>query len=74
MEGGIILSTCNRTEFYTASREEPSPDPVYELLSVVKGISASSILGNIYQKKGEETASHFNRQPLPGYWQTLQLK
>src|SRR2546422_9018768 len=31
--GGVLLSPCNRTEFYLAEPDEAPPDPVWAILS-----------------------------------------
>ncbi|MCF8010006.1 MAG: glutamyl-tRNA reductase [Clostridiales bacterium] len=59
IEGSVILSTCNRTEIYTVSKdEEQGLDSIVEFLSVRSGVSKEHILNFIYIQTGQKAVEH----------------
>jgi glutamyl-tRNA reductase len=56
-----LLSTCNRTELYTASRkpeEGPSHPEVVEFLAGFHGLDAAEIFDDLVERKGEDAVRH----------------
>src|SRR5213080_3456401 len=58
--GGVLLSTCNRTEFYLADPDDPVPDAVWTLLSErLGGGRHASEYG--YSQRGRDAVRHLYR-------------
>lgn len=56
----VLLSTCNRTELYTASEEAPLPSPEHlaQFLAQFHGLAAQEILGHLYHQVDREAVGH----------------
>ena len=57
----VILSTCNRTELYTASQNEndvPSHDQLVSFLAEFHGIKSQQIEGQLFRHDGHEVIRH----------------
>ena len=58
----VVLSTCNRLEFYLAAiDEEAAVDAVIDYLGNDHGISADRIRGHLYVKQGNDAVEHLLR-------------
>ena len=57
----VLLSTCNRTEFYTAAENpdlSPSHQQVVKFLADFHGLDAQDIVDDLVERKGEEAVRH----------------
>lgn len=57
----VLLSTCNRTEFYTAAGEDqncPSPEEIADFLAGYHGISPVEVLEDLFQRTGADVVRH----------------
>lgn len=56
----VLLSTCNRVEFYTASEDEPTPEglQVAEFLARFHRLDPAAIGEHLYHKVGEDAVRH----------------
>ena len=57
--GGVLLSTCNRTEFYLAESDDTAPDAVWALLSERLGGRSASGYG--YSQRDRDAVRHLYR-------------
>lgn len=58
---GVIISTCNRTEVYTAGNGQSSSDKLFDFLSMHSAIPIEEFLPYLYSYKGEEAVRHLFR-------------
>ena len=58
---GLILSTCNRTEIYTASGQTTIDETVINYLNTVTGVSFVDLLPHIYLRKNKTAFRHLFR-------------
>jgi glutamyl-tRNA reductase len=58
--GGVLLSTCNRTEFYLAESDDTAPDAVWALLSERLG-GGRSASGYGYSQRDRDAVRHLYR-------------
>ena len=57
----VLLSTCNRTELYTASVNDeaiPSHQDVADFLADFHGLDATGIFDDLFQRSGEDAIRH----------------
>ena len=57
----VLLSTCNRTELYTAGQkpdESPSHQQVVTFLADFHGLDAADIFDDLIERKGEDAVRH----------------
>lgn len=57
----VLLSTCNRTEVYTAVEDAmlvPSQEDVAEFLAGFHGIAAAEIFDELFERSGEDAVRH----------------
>ena len=57
----VLLSTCNRTEIYTASTPDgviPSTREIAEFLAEDRGLSGSDLLNELFEYSGEDAIRH----------------
>jgi len=57
----VLLSTCNRTELYTASEDPlhvPSHQAVAELLTEFHGVSLHEVFDEMFERSGEDAVRH----------------
>jgi glutamyl-tRNA reductase len=55
----VLLSTCNRTELYTASESgTPNHEEVGRFLASFHGIPAEDVLGNLFEQSDEGAVRH----------------
>ncbi len=56
----VLLSTCNRTELYTASENDNSPThhDVVEFLANFHGLSADEVFDDLFERTGEDAVRH----------------
>jgi glutamyl-tRNA reductase len=58
---GVILSTCNRSEFYTLAADSPSPDGLLDFISDYFSVPASELTPHLYTYRGEDCVRHLFR-------------
>ena len=57
----VVLSTCNRTEIYTASVDPgnvPSPEEIAEFLATPSGLDPTATLNELFRHTGEDVIRH----------------
>ena len=57
----VLLSTCNRTELYTAAEENagcPTHHDVVEFFAEFHGLSAAEIFDDLFERTGEDAIRH----------------
>lgn len=62
VQGGVILSTCNRTELYvSASRAEESKKTLVNWLCEHHQLALDEVSGSLYWHQGQQAVSHLMR-------------
>ena len=54
----VVLSTCNRTEFYWASEEHVDPIQFFKAIPGVDSATLEELSPSIYSRQGKEVARH----------------